>query len=104
MNVSFYFIRHGRTLFNTQHKVQGWCDSPLVEEGVTAARAIGSKLAGVEFARAYASDKGRTCQTLAELLDARAVARGERALADAAPAADARATGDGVLPRFSTRR
>lgn len=96
MNVSFYFIRHGRTLFNTQHKVQGWCDSPLVEEGVTAARAIGSKLAGVEFARAYASDKGRTCQTLAELLDARAVARGERALADAAPAADARATGDGA--------
>ena len=56
MNVSFYFIRHGRTLFNTQHKVQGWCDSPLVEEGVAAARAIGSKLAGVEFARAYASD------------------------------------------------
>lgn len=78
MGMSFYFIRHGRTLFNAQHKVQGWCDSPLVEEGVAAARAIGSKLAGIEFAAAYASDKGRTCQTLAELLDARALARGER--------------------------
>lgn len=37
MGMSFYFIRHGRTLFNAQHKVQGWCDSPLVEEGVAAA-------------------------------------------------------------------
>lgn len=85
--MSFYFIRHGRTLFNTQHKVQGWCDSPLVEEGVEAVRAIGSKLAGVEFVRAYASDKGRTCQTLAELLDARAVARGKRAQIDETPSA-----------------
>ena len=76
MGMSFYFIRHGKTLFNTQHKVQGWCDSPLVEEGVAAARAIGSKLAQIEFASAYASDKGRTCQTLAELLDARGAARG----------------------------
>lgn len=78
MGMSFYFIRHGKTLFNTQRKVQGWCDSPLVEEGVTASRAIGSKLAKIEFVSAYASDKERTCQTLAELLDARAIERGER--------------------------
>lgn len=83
MDVSFYFIRHGKTLFNQRHLVQGWCDSPLVDEGVAAARAMGAKLAGVDFARAIASDKGRTCQTLAELLDARATARGE----DACPGA-----------------
>ena len=76
MQMSFYFVRHGKTQFNQQHKVQGWCDSPLIEEGVRAARQAGSKLAPVEFVRAYASDKGRTCQTLAELLDARAIARG----------------------------
>lgn len=84
MGMSFYFVRHGKTLFNTQHKVQGWCDSPLVEEGVAAARAIGSKLAQIEFASAYASDKGRTCQTLAELLDARGAARSDRIVPDAA--------------------
>lgn len=78
MGMSFYFIRHGKTLFNSLHKVQGWCDSPLIDEGVSAARAIGAKLAEIEFASAYASDKGRTCQTLAELLDARAIARGEK--------------------------
>lgn len=84
MGMSFYFIRHGKTLFNTQHKVQGWCDSPLVEEGVAASRAIGSKLAEIEFASAYASDKGRTCQTLAELLDARGAVRGDRIAPDTA--------------------
>lgn len=76
MQMSFYFVRHGKTQFNQQHKVQGWCDSPLVDEGVAAARAIGAKLADVEFVRAIASDKGRTCQTLAELLDARDAVRG----------------------------
>lgn len=87
MDVSFYFIRHGKTVFNQRHLVQGWCDSPLVEEGVAAARAMGAKLAGVDFAAAYASDKERTCQTLAELLDARAEARGEAVARDAAPLA-----------------
>ena len=78
MGMSFFFIRHGKTVFNQQHKVQGWCDSPLIDEGVQAARAIGSQLAQVPFVKAYASDKGRTCQTLAELLDARDGAQGIR--------------------------
>lgn len=25
------FMRHGTTLFNLQHKIQGWCDLPLTE-------------------------------------------------------------------------
>ena len=25
-------MRHGETLFNVQHKIQGWCDSPLTEK------------------------------------------------------------------------
>ena len=28
-----YLMRHGETLFNVQHKIQGWCDSPLTENG-----------------------------------------------------------------------
>lgn len=28
-----YIMRHGQTLFNVRGKIQGWCDSPLTEEG-----------------------------------------------------------------------
>ena len=30
---TLYLMRHGQTLFNLQHKIQGWCDSPLTENG-----------------------------------------------------------------------
>ena len=32
--MKLYLIRHGETLFNTQKRVQGWCDSPLTENGI----------------------------------------------------------------------
>lgn len=76
-SATLYFVRHGKTQFNQQHRVQGWCDSPLTEEGVDSARAAGRELARIEFKAAYASDLGRTRQTLAELLDARAQARSD---------------------------
>lgn len=75
--VTFYVVRHGQTLFNVMGKVQGWCDTPLTEEGVRAARSLGRGLANVEFAAAYSSDSGRAVQTLNELLRARADERGE---------------------------
>ena len=25
-------MRHGQTLFNLQHKIQGWCDAPLTQD------------------------------------------------------------------------
>src|SRR5699024_10712465 len=75
--VIFYVARHGETLFNVMGKVQGWCDTPLTDEGVRAARALGRGLADVEFAAAFSSDSGRAVQTLDELLGARAAARGE---------------------------
>ena len=31
-------MRHGQTLFNLQHKIQGWCDSPLTELGIKQAK------------------------------------------------------------------
>lgn len=69
--VKFYVVRHGQTLFNVMGKVQGWCDTPLTEEGVRGAEALGRGLANVEFAAAYSSDSGRAVQTLDALLDAR---------------------------------
>lgn len=32
-----FLMRHGQTLFNTQGRVQGACDSPLTELGIEQA-------------------------------------------------------------------
>lgn len=75
--VSFYIVRHGQTLFNVMGKVQGWCDTPLTDEGIRGAEALGRGLAGVDFAAAFSSDSGRAIETLDVLLAARAAVRGE---------------------------
>lgn len=28
-----YVVRHGKTMFNTLQRVQGWCDTPLTRTG-----------------------------------------------------------------------
>lgn len=33
---NLYIVRHGKTMFNTLARVQGWCDTPLLRAGVTA--------------------------------------------------------------------
>lgn len=68
---TFYFVRHGQTLFNVKNLAQGWCDSPLTETGVAQARAAGRGLAaaGVIFDAAYASDLGRCRDTAAYVLE-----------------------------------
>ena len=35
--LTFYFIRHGRTVWNEQGLMQGSGDSPLTEEGIKSA-------------------------------------------------------------------
>ena len=35
---TLYIMRHGQTLFNLQHKIQGWCDAPLTPLGITQAQ------------------------------------------------------------------
>jgi probable phosphoglycerate mutase len=42
---TLYLMRHGETLFNVQHKIQGWCDSPLTQAGIDQAKATGRLLA-----------------------------------------------------------
>ena len=37
MKKTLYLMRHGQTLFNVEHKIQGWCDSPLTEQGIKQA-------------------------------------------------------------------
>ena len=41
MKKTLYLMRHGQTLFNLQHKIQGWCDSPLTELGIKQAKVAG---------------------------------------------------------------
>ena len=31
-------MRHGQTLFNKRHLIQGWCDSPLTDFGIYQAQ------------------------------------------------------------------
>ena len=69
---TLYLMRHGETLFNVQQKIQGWCDSPLTENGIEQARAAGRCLAerGVHFDHAYCSTAERACDTLELVLEA----------------------------------
>ena len=47
--LTFYFIRHGRTIWNEQGLMQGSGDSPLTEEGIQSAVKTGQALQNVDF-------------------------------------------------------
>ena len=66
-----FLTRHGKTLFNTVHRVQGWCDTPLTEDGIRVAEnlGIGLKESGIIFDAAYSSDLGRQRDTARLVLD-----------------------------------
>lgn len=59
-------MRHGQTLFNQRHLIQGWCDSPLTELGIYQAQVAGNyfKEQGIQFDQAFSSTSERACDTL----------------------------------------
>lgn len=61
-----YMMRHGQTLFNVLRRKQGWCDSPLTEEGIAQAGRAGAwfREQGITFDHAYSSTSERACDTL----------------------------------------
>lgn len=61
--VTFYYVRHGTTRFNTLRRLQGRCDSPLTELGIEDAQKASLALRKVPFTRAYCSPAGRARQT-----------------------------------------
>ena len=69
---TLYLTRHGETMFNHQHRIQGWCDSPLTEHGCDQAREMGAILRerGVSFDTAVCSTAERASDTLELLLGA----------------------------------
>lgn len=65
-----YIARHGKTMFNTIGRAQGWSDSPLTafgEEGIREL-GVGLKVAEIPFKAAFSSDSGRTMQTMEIIL------------------------------------
>ena len=58
-------MRHGETLFNTQKRVQGWCDSPLTENGICQAEQAKQYFAkkGISFDAVYSSAQERATDT-----------------------------------------
>ena len=68
--LNIYLVRHGKTMFNTIGRAQGWSDTPLTAAGETGIEelGLGLKARAIKFARAYSSDSGRTIQTMSLIL------------------------------------
>lgn len=66
--INFYIARHGKTLLNTLDKVQGWCDSPLTDEGIEVAELLGVGMKNIHLDSVYTSDLRRTRQTAEAIL------------------------------------
>lgn len=71
MKKTIYMMRHGTTLFNVQHKIQGWCDAPLTQEGIDQAKLTGKYFRdhGIVFDHAYCSTSERASDTLELVTD-----------------------------------
>ena len=66
MKKTLYLMRHGQTLFNSQNRIQGWCDSPLTQLGIHQARVARKYFEDnqIAFDHAYSSPSERACDTL----------------------------------------
>ncbi|MCF0115333.1 MAG: histidine phosphatase family protein [Erysipelotrichaceae bacterium] len=66
-----YLVRHGETLFNVRKIIQGWCDSPLTENGIQQAKKCGAyfRSHNITFDHAYSSTSERACDTLEFITD-----------------------------------
>jgi broad specificity phosphatase PhoE len=61
--VRLYFVRHGETQFNVEKRVQGFCDSPLTDNGIAQAKSVGMGLSEIDFTAVYASESQRVVDT-----------------------------------------
>ncbi|WP_125760453.1 histidine phosphatase family protein [Companilactobacillus hulinensis] len=66
MTKTLYLMRHGQTLFNEQHRIQGWSDSPLTQKGIDDAKLVGDyfQKENIKFDHAYSSTQERASDTL----------------------------------------
>lgn len=71
MKLTYYFVRHGETLFNAMRRIQGVTDSPLTEKGIEQAKQAGKALKTVWFHHAYVSPSERCIDTSRYILEGR---------------------------------
>ena len=64
--ITLHFVRHGQSVWNAEHRIQGSSDPDLSELGITQAQAMVGKLP--DFDRVYSSDLARTRQTTSNIL------------------------------------
>ena len=71
MRKKLFLVRHGQTLFNQKHKIQGWCDSPLTPKGVAESKAVGQYFRNrqITFDKACCSTLLRTEESLKHISD-----------------------------------
>ncbi len=69
--VTFWYVRHGQTLFNVLGRMQGWCDSPLTGQGIRQAEEAGSLLSDVPLNAAFTSTSERCVDTARIVLNGR---------------------------------
>ena len=62
-------VRHGQTQWNIKGIRQGHLDSPLTEQGLAQAKALGQRLTREIFTILYSSDLGRAMQTAQMISD-----------------------------------
>lgn len=72
-NLTFYLIRHGRTVWNEQGLLQGFGNSALTENGVKGAKQAGIALQNIPFVAAYSSCLQRTIDTAQHILGDRPI-------------------------------
>ncbi|WP_109077528.1 histidine phosphatase family protein [Aggregatibacter kilianii] len=72
-NLTFYLIRHGRTVWNEQGLLQGFGNSALTENGVKGAKQAGIALQNIPFIAAYSSCLQRTIDTAQHILGDRPI-------------------------------
>lgn len=61
--VQVAMMRHARTLWNEEGRIQGWLDSPLSHEGCRQVGAWAESMVGIPFDLVVCSDLGRARQT-----------------------------------------
>ena len=69
----WYFVRHAKTAWNSQGRIQGHSNSDLEAEGIVQAERLAVRLSTIHFDAAYASDLSRTQATAGIVLKGRAV-------------------------------
>ena len=68
-NVILYIVRHGRSEWNAEGKLQGWMPSRLNEEGLSQAKSLAAYLTRYPITEIFSSDLERCRQTAAPIAE-----------------------------------